>query len=162
MYYVATTGMHWFLREEADHPLLFKAFNLSSQSTLGSAGLSGSLCCALVEKGDRAHPFIELLFRPESILLDFLPIIRSFATRTVGSGHHRYLAECCFALYCTPLQHVQTSGVARQSLEPVCVYHPLAKCGVSKNRFHNELKLNSPDEVDEELIGWLKDAYTLG
>ena len=33
---------------------------------------------------------------------------------------------------------------------------------VSKNRFHNELKLNAPDEVDEELIGWLKDAYTLG
>ena len=33
---------------------------------------------------------------------------------------------------------------------------------VSKNRFHNELKLNFPDEVDEELIGWLKDAYTLG
>src|SRR5205814_23519 len=72
---------------------------------------------------------IELLFRPEGILLDFLPVMRSFATRTVGSGHHRYLAECCFALYCTPLQHVQTSRVARQSLEPVCVYHPLAKCG---------------------------------
>ena len=33
---------------------------------------------------------------------------------------------------------------------------------VSKNRFHNELKLNAPDEVDEELIGWLKDAYALG
>ena len=33
---------------------------------------------------------------------------------------------------------------------------------VSKNRFHNELKLNSPDEIDEELLGWLKDVYMLG
>ena len=32
---------------------------------------------------------------------------------------------------------------------------------VSKNRFHNELKLTSPDEVDEELLGWLKDAIYL-
>jgi len=33
---------------------------------------------------------------------------------------------------------------------------------VSKNRFHNELKLSSPDEIDAELSGWLKDAYLLG
>lgn len=33
---------------------------------------------------------------------------------------------------------------------------------VSKNRFHNEVKLSSPGDVDEELLGWLKDAYTLG
>ncbi len=33
---------------------------------------------------------------------------------------------------------------------------------VSKNRFHNELKLSYPDEIDEELLGWLKDAYALG
>src|SRR6266516_3467156 len=33
---------------------------------------------------------------------------------------------------------------------------------VSKNRFHNEVKLLSPSEIDEELLGWLKDAYALG
>ncbi len=33
---------------------------------------------------------------------------------------------------------------------------------VSAKRFHNELKLTSPDEVDAELIGWLKEAYHLG
>ena len=33
---------------------------------------------------------------------------------------------------------------------------------VSKSRFHNEVKLASPNDVDEELLGWLKEAYTLG
>jgi hypothetical protein len=33
---------------------------------------------------------------------------------------------------------------------------------VSKNRYHNEIKLTSPDDVDAELIGWLKEAYALG
>ncbi|MDQ6660653.1 MAG: DUF5655 domain-containing protein [Chloroflexota bacterium] len=33
---------------------------------------------------------------------------------------------------------------------------------VSKNRYHNELKLTSPGEIDEELLRWLKDAYALG
>lgn len=33
---------------------------------------------------------------------------------------------------------------------------------VSKHRFHNEVKLTSPEEIDEELCGWLKEAYALG
>jgi len=32
---------------------------------------------------------------------------------------------------------------------------------VSKNRFHNEVKLAHPDEVDAELTDWLRAAYTL-
>ena len=32
---------------------------------------------------------------------------------------------------------------------------------VSKNRYHNEVKLSTPDEIDTELVGWLKDAYAL-
>ena len=33
---------------------------------------------------------------------------------------------------------------------------------VLAGRFHNELKLTSPEEVDAELVSWLKDAYHLG
>jgi Domain of unknown function (DUF5655) len=32
---------------------------------------------------------------------------------------------------------------------------------VSANRFHYEVKLTSPREVDAELVGWLKAAYAL-
>ena len=32
---------------------------------------------------------------------------------------------------------------------------------VSAGRFHQEVKLESPDEVDSLLIGWLKEAYQL-
>ncbi len=32
---------------------------------------------------------------------------------------------------------------------------------VSANRFHHELKLTSPAEVNAELVGWLKAAYAL-
>src|ERR1043166_9272104 len=31
----------------------------------------------------------------------------------------------------------------------------------SARRFHHELKLTSPSDVDSELVGWLKHAYTL-
>jgi hypothetical protein len=32
---------------------------------------------------------------------------------------------------------------------------------VSKNRFHHEVKLTSPAEIDAELVQWLKAAYAL-
>jgi len=32
---------------------------------------------------------------------------------------------------------------------------------VSASRYHQEVKLTSPDEVDASLIGWLKDAYEM-
>jgi len=31
----------------------------------------------------------------------------------------------------------------------------------SARRFHHEVKLNSPADVDAELVGWLKSAYAL-
>ncbi|MBZ5536367.1 MAG: DUF5655 domain-containing protein [Acidobacteriia bacterium] len=32
---------------------------------------------------------------------------------------------------------------------------------VSANRFHHEIKLLSPEDVDRELMAWLKEAYAL-
>ncbi len=32
---------------------------------------------------------------------------------------------------------------------------------LSASRFHQEVKLTSPDDVDAVLIGWLKDAYVI-
>jgi hypothetical protein len=32
---------------------------------------------------------------------------------------------------------------------------------VSAGRFHQEVKLSSPDEVDSLLLGWLQEAFTL-
>jgi len=32
---------------------------------------------------------------------------------------------------------------------------------VSKNRFHNRVKIEKPEDIDGELLNWLKDAYTL-
>ncbi|MBV9243163.1 MAG: hypothetical protein JO314_14280 [Acidobacteria bacterium] len=31
----------------------------------------------------------------------------------------------------------------------------------SANRWYCEIKLTSPDEIDDELIGWLRDSYDL-
>lgn len=33
---------------------------------------------------------------------------------------------------------------------------------VSKNRWHNEVRLDGPDAVDAEVRGWLGEAYALG
>ena len=32
---------------------------------------------------------------------------------------------------------------------------------VSKNRWHNDIRLEAPDQIDAELRGWLQEAYAL-
>ncbi|MFZ0548446.1 MAG: DUF5655 domain-containing protein [Candidatus Promineifilaceae bacterium] len=41
--------------------------------------------------------------------------------------------------------------------------HPRIKKSeqVSRNRYHNTVRLDSPEEVDEELMAWLYDSYQL-
>ena len=38
----------------------------------------------------------------------------------------------------------------------------VAKCEqVSKNRYHNEVRVASPQDIDRELVTWVKEAYRL-
>ena len=74
----------------------------------------------------------------------------------------------------TSIHLVRTSGFAgvhprKRSLTlNLRIDHPLAGPRVarveqvSKNRFHNEVKLERPEDVDAELIAWLREAYMLG
>ncbi|THD77592.1 MAG: DNA replication protein DnaC [Phenylobacterium sp.] len=48
-----------------------------------------------------------------------------------------------------------------RSAAPIASARIRAREQVSKNRFHNELLLSSPAEVDDELMGWLREAYAL-
>jgi len=74
----------------------------------------------------------------------------------------------------TSIHLVRTSGFAgvhprkRSLMLNLRIDHPLTSPRVarveqvSKNRYHNEVKLEQPEDVDAELIGWLRDAYALG
>jgi hypothetical protein len=53
---------------------------------------------ALIEQHHGAQQFIDLLFRPERVLLDFPPIVRSFTTSAMTPGHETHLVKwLCFA-----------------------------------------------------------------
>lgn len=73
----------------------------------------------------------------------------------------------------TSIHLVRTSGFAgvhprRRSLtlnlrtdQPIASPRIAKVEQVSRNRYHNEIKLKSPESIDEELIGWLRAAYEL-
>ena len=74
----------------------------------------------------------------------------------------------------TSIHLVRTSGFAgihprkRSLMLNLRLDHPLTSPRaarveqVSKNRYHNEVKLERPEDGDVELIAWLREAYTLG
>lgn len=50
----------------------------------------------------------------------------------------------------------------RRTDHPIASLRVVKREQVSKRRWHNEVKLSSPGEVDDELLGWLRAAYDLG
>jgi hypothetical protein len=59
--------------------------------------------------------------------------------------------------------HPQKSAILLNIRSPAPIESPRVRKveQVSKNRFHNEVLLASPDDVNGELLRWLKTAYDL-
>ena len=48
-----------------------------------------------------------------------------------------------------------------RSAQPIESPRVLKAEQVSKNRYHQEVKLAAVDDIDDELLGWMRDAYKL-
>ena len=71
--------------------------------------------------------------------------------------------------------HIKGSGAAFAGVHPRKAYYILNIVSsapikspriveqeqVSAHRFHNRVKIEKPEDIDKELLGWLKEAYTL-
>ena len=59
--------------------------------------------------------------------------------------------------------HPQKAGLVLTVRSAAAIDSPRVKKAerVSANRWHNDMKLSGPSEVDRELIGWLNAAYAL-
>src|SRR2546430_8943145 len=72
---------------EAGHPLLLKEPRLTVERALTCSSFFRPLSRSLSEQYDRAQPLILLLFWPERLLLDLLPIMSRFAALSLARWH---------------------------------------------------------------------------
>jgi hypothetical protein len=77
----------WGVRKQACHALFFKLRHLAVQGSFRSPRFHCPLCRRFVEQHHRTQEFIDLLLGPESILLNFLPVISPFSTRALIRRH---------------------------------------------------------------------------
>ena len=87
------------LGEEAGHAMLIKLVGLVMQGTLACLDLLSTRSCSLSKQNHGANFFVELLLRPQRLLLNLLPLMRTFSPLTFDSGHCAHLAsqdELCF------------------------------------------------------------------
>ena len=90
--------------EKAEHPMLFKVIGFTGKRTLGSIRFFGSLPCGFSKKDDGAQVLVHLLLRPQRLLLDFSPVMRSFAARSFRCRHSSCLSvpKWLFQAYLIP------------------------------------------------------------
>src|SRR5205823_2831248 len=75
------------MSEQACHALLLKPFGLVVQRAFTCSGFFGAFSRRLAKEYDGANFFIELLFRPERILLDLLPVVGAFSAFPLARRH---------------------------------------------------------------------------
>jgi hypothetical protein len=79
--------------EQACHTMLIKLIRLMVQRALTRAGFFGSLRSGFAEKHDGPQQLIDLLFWPESILLNLLPIMGALSALSPAPGHGIHLSN---------------------------------------------------------------------
>lgn len=84
--------------EQADHTLLLKLLCLVLQGAWTGPDFFGAFSRALVKKHNGAQPLILLLFRPERILLNLLPVVGAFSSLPLACRHDDHL----FAVFSLP------------------------------------------------------------
>jgi hypothetical protein len=84
--------------KEGTHPLLLKPLSLIVQGAFTCSDFFGAFSRRLAKQNDGAQPFILLLFRPERILLDLLPIMGTFSALPLAGRHDDRLFCSRFSL----------------------------------------------------------------
>ena len=79
--------------KQARHALLIKLVCLIVQCAFTGSGFFRPFGSRLSKKHEGAQPLIDLLLRPERILLNFLPIMGAFSALASASGHGVHLAK---------------------------------------------------------------------
>jgi hypothetical protein len=85
-------GLIWRIRhlgEEAQHATLIKLVRLVPQRPFTCPGLSGPLRRGIAEEEHGAQNFIDLLLRPQRVLLDLVPILGMGTPRACDFGHSK-------------------------------------------------------------------------
>jgi hypothetical protein len=76
--------------KQADHAILLKLAGLVVQCPFTGSSLFCPFCCRFSKKDNRSQTLIDLLLRPERLLLNLLPIVGSFSALARRHNDHLF------------------------------------------------------------------------
>src|SRR5260370_23262033 len=107
--------------KEGTHPLSLKPLGLVGDRAFARARFFGTFSRRLTVEDHRANFFIDLLLRPEGILLDLLPVVGTFSALTLARRHGDHLFGFSFSSptdrsVCPDLRNVYDTRLASWNL----------------------------------------------